>query len=341
MINYYKALSETGIPIEYPEFMVMTEASKLKVMDATLTSMLKFITDKYNALDFSEIEKSAGDITRFKYNALITENLYTLRSIYNNADASDPGVKKYTEVIDAINTVMNHLKDNRERYSVLYKHGNGLVQLMYTSLVAACLYSIGTLITNTIRFVTVEQDTDCQIMYDEIPGTMKHIHIKNVISAANDISSYNKILDEFYINAANKKSVNESITTSSVVTVLGISALIVYLIPKLITLIREIIYSIYYSRVKLSDMLALQEDLLRTNIESLEAGRGKKKIIVKQKKIVERLDKFRNKISLKIDATNSLTKSEITRENKTMKIDSHSKYKEFIPNELSDNSVMI
>ena len=72
-MNYQKVLTEAGIEVNHPGFRFLSEANQVQVTDEALTGMMKFITDKYNSLDFSEIEKSAGDITRFKYSGMILE----------------------------------------------------------------------------------------------------------------------------------------------------------------------------------------------------------------------------------------------------------------------------
>ena len=66
-VDYLKVLSETGIDVDRPLFRSLSEDAKFQVTDDVLTGMMKFITDKYNALDFGEIERSAGDIEKFKY----------------------------------------------------------------------------------------------------------------------------------------------------------------------------------------------------------------------------------------------------------------------------------
>lgn len=320
-MNYQKVLTEAGIEVNHPGFRFLSEANQVQVTDEALTGMMKFITDKYNSLDFSEIEKSAGDITRFKYSGMILENVLTLENIYTNAN--DEGAKKYLDVVDAIRAIMTHLEERRESYITLYRSGNGVVQLLYTSLVAGCLYATGTLVCNTIRFVTTEKDTPCEVLYDEIPGTMKHVHIKNVVAAANDLRSVNQVLDAF-TKPENRVRMNEAVTLSAgTIAVMSIAGIIL-LIPKIIVLIREIIYSIYYSRVKLAEMLELQQDLLKTNIESLEAGRGNKKVIARQKKIAQKLETWKNRVSLKMDSTEALKKTQERKENATLKVERNS-----------------
>ncbi len=328
-------LIECGIEVNKPDFYAMDEATQLKVTDDKLSEMLKFITDKYNSLDFSEIEKSGGDIRKFKYFRLLIDNCTVLENIYKTKSVDDEGAKKYADVISDIHKVIDFLTDKSDKISTLYKADNGVVQLIYTSSVAGVIYAIGTLISNTIRFVTTEIDTPCEVLYDEIPNTIKNIHIKNIHSVAGNLSSYNKVLDAFMDNLKNKnkKSMNEGIAPIVIsATVLAIMSIIL-LLPRIIILIREIIYSIYYGRVKISDMLGAQADLIRVNIESLESGRGNTKIIARQKKIAEKLEKWKNRIAVNIDSAEVVKNVQIKKENKSLKIDSNTAFEASNPDD--------
>ncbi|MDE6039997.1 MAG: hypothetical protein K2F99_00320, partial [Muribaculaceae bacterium] len=282
-VKYINLLTEAGIEVNRAFFMCLDEANQVAISDDVLTGMMKFITDKYNSIDFGEIERSAGDITRFKYLGMIRQNTETLKKIYGNSP--DTGAKKYVDVAVAVESVLNHLELRRNDYSTLYKSGNGLIQLIYTSCVAACLFSIGILISNTIRFVTTETETDCQVLYDEIPGTAKNVHIKNVLSAASSIKDFERLLDTY-----KRKPTNEAFALEPILAgALAVGA-VIYLIPKILVLIREIIYSIYFLRIKVSDMLTLQIDLINTNIESLERRGGDQKDIAKQARVAKKLE---------------------------------------------------
>ena len=221
------------------------------------------------------------------------------------------------EVITACHKVLTHLMNMREEYSELYRQGNGIIQMLYTSEIAAILFCVGTLVSNTIRFVTTEQDTECQVLYDEIPGTIKHVHIKNVVAAANSTDDIVKYMNT--VKSANKRTVSESVTGVLIGIGVGIGAAIL-LIPRLIRLIQEIIYSIYFMRVRVSDMLDLQAKLIKVNIESLEAGRGTKKVIARQKKIAQNLETWKSKIAIKTDTVEAMKNVQIQKEMKTLDV---------------------
>lgn len=315
-VNCYRILTEASLEVYRPEFICLSEEAQLQVTDDALTGMMKFITDKYNSLDFKEIEKSAGCIAKFKYRNMLEENAGMLLTVYNASP--DPGAVKYAEVADAVIKVLDHLDEYQKDYMTQYQVGNGLIQLLYTSLVAGCLYCIGTLVSNTIRFVTTEQDTDCQVLFDEIPGTIKHVHIQNILSAKASIPEFEALLKTYRKQRPMKEAV-ETVAIGALIT-----AGVIFMIPKILVLIREIIYSIYFYRVRISEMLGLQADLINTNIESLEAGRGNKKVIARQKKIVDKLTKWQNRIAVKTDIVNTAVLAQKKKENAALHIDKSS-----------------
>ena len=320
-MTWLNVLDETGVPYDRGAVLAMNEANQIKVTDDLLSGMMKFITDKYNQIDFGEIEKSVGDIRRFKYYSMLMENIDTLTNIYTSS--SDAGAKKYIEVLTAMRAILNFLEDNRTMVSTLYKQGNGLVQITYTSLVSSCVCALGVLVNNTIRFVTTEKDTDCEVLFDEIPSTIKNIHIKNITNAANNLDTIYKVLTYFSTKKGNQLT-NESVSLAAVVGGIAAGIGIIILITKLVVLIREIIYSIYHLRVKMSDMIKVQMYLLQTNIESLTSNGKNVKVIARQKKILGLLEGLLKKISVKVDSVNSLVTNEINSENNKLHIDRNS-----------------
>lgn len=319
--TYANFLTECGFEVNKSDFIFLDEANQVQVTDEALTGMMKFITDKYNSIDFSEIEKSTGDYGRFKYGKMLEANLRTLKDIYEVAVETDKGADKYLEVVNNCFIVIDLLYGYRTYFSTLYKSGNGIVQLFYTSLVAGLIYCIGILVSNTIRFVTTEKDSDCEVLYDEIPGTIRNCHIKNIQFAAKSVDDFRRYLEDCMTRLEKRSPMTESITLGA--TIAGI-AVGLYMLPKVIVLIREIIYSIYCTRTKISDMLAVQQDLIKTNIESLEAGRGDKKVIARQRKWAEWLEKWKNRFAMKADTVDNLKRAQMKKENAALRIDKNS-----------------
>lgn len=324
MVPTARALTECGFSVDVGYYQFLDEATKIQVTDAALTGMFKFITDKYNSIDFGEIERSAGDYMKFKYKSLILDNEEILRNIYMTS--SDDGAAKYISVLDAIREISNYLVSDREKISYLYKKGNGLVQVLYTSMVAGMLYALTALVTNTIRFVTSETDTSMEVLFDEIPGSIGQIHIKNILSVKKDLGTIREVIDKLYNTARHGSGeINETVGEALAIATLVIGG-VIYLIPKIMVLIREIIYSIYYSRVRTAEAIDVQIQLLRTNIESLESGRGNKKVIAQQKNVVTKLEALKTKLAIKMDAAESLSKIQQKKENTSLSVDKNSEF---------------
>lgn len=188
-----KVLAETGIEADYFAIHRLDEASGLRVADTILADMFKFITDKYNSLNFREIEQSSGDYTKFKYKGMLDENLATLQKIYQASD--DDAASKYLKVVADMRAIINWLIRRRGDISYLYKKRKGSVQMIYTSTVAAIIYTIAALVSNTIRCVTVDKDADMEVLFDEIPSAYKNVHLKNVTSIASSIPEFDRFID--------------------------------------------------------------------------------------------------------------------------------------------------
>lgn len=188
-----KVLTEAGIEADYFAIHRLDEATGLRVADTILADMFKFITDKYNSLNFREIEQSNGDYTKFKYKDMLDSNLVTLEKIYKASD--DDGAAKYLKAIADMRTIIGWLTRRRTDISYLYKKRKGSIQMIYTTTVAAIIYTIAALVSNTIRSVTVDKDSDMEVLFDEIPSAYKNVHLKNVTSIASSIPDFDKFVD--------------------------------------------------------------------------------------------------------------------------------------------------
>ena len=186
-------LKEAGIPADYYPISRLDEAKTMEVADSVLASMFKFITDKYNSLDFREIEQSAGDYMKFKYKKMLDSNLKTLDVIYTSS--GEDSAKKYLDIVEDLRNIENWLIRRRSDISYLYKKRKGSIQMIYTSIVASMIYTIAALISNTIRYVTVDKNADLEILFDEIPNAFKNIHIRNTKSIASSISEFDNFIN--------------------------------------------------------------------------------------------------------------------------------------------------
>ena len=68
-------------------------------------------------------------------------------------------------------------------------------------------------------------------------------------------------------------------------------------------------------------MLAVQIDLINTNIESLYGKGGSERVIAKQTRVAEKLEKWKNRIAIKVDSVNALVSVQKKRENQVLNVE--------------------
>ena len=91
-----------------------TEAEQKKSTIVLANKLYGMIVDRLDQIDFKEIEKSEGDITKFKYYNRTRECISVLKGL---AKQSGSGV----EEIDVIETALNNIESNRLFFIRAYK----------------------------------------------------------------------------------------------------------------------------------------------------------------------------------------------------------------------------
>jgi hypothetical protein len=324
-----KALSE-AVNVKSIGLSVMNENQFNGLNENILAKMFESIGQKYNEIDFSEIEKSKGSFSKFKYNNLIFQNMQMLDDLYmNNTDPSVVAMAKYTS---ACRNVGSGLLNNEARFVAMYD--NPVVAVLYNTSVATLIYTTTLLLSTTVRFVTIDKDADIEVIIDNLPNAEKNIFLGNIVKLAaayeNDIP---KFLNE--MEKATKKTISETAVIDNDPMVVNEAAITVplfilaipaamFALTKIIPLIRELIYGMYHIRVSIENALDYQIDLISANIEILEdrnlttpkEKRKYKRVIARQRKIVEKLDKIKKAVSIKFDVAENQAKKEIVKANR-------------------------
>lgn len=332
-----RVLSE-GFDKRLDKMAALNEASFTSLNEAILTKMFEAIGDKYNEIDFSEIEKSKGNFNKFKYKNLLVQNCELLNSLY--AGNSDPSVRSMVEYTKHASYLLNRLSDLSSDFELLYSV-SAPVAIIYNTTVANLIYSITLLLSMTVRFVTVDKNSDIEVIIDTLPSADKHLFIANLPKLAKAYEKdVPKLLEDTKANM--KKNISESYDPNTVVmnelstavTIGIIAAGSILVLTKLVFVIREVIYSIYNARISIENALEYQIDLLSANIEMLEddiqtASKDHKKkytkVVAKQRRIVEKMDKIKRVVSIKFDVASNGARKEIARENRQLNIDTRNK----------------
>lgn len=330
---------------------LLSEAVQTNISDAVLSKMFELTIGKYNKIDFSEIEKSRGDVTKIKYYKNLRECINTLIDIHE--------VTNKIPAIIVVSDALNNLYSMKNTFEYNFRIKNNAAIMIYNSIMYAIMMSTSYIIAASIDISKTETVSGANTVnvYNMDPKSLCLIKSLNSFNACVADGSLLKFVKE----AAEQKNVqSESIDVitedSSLLAglakkagtaaiehlpeyvkkhpaktagffTLGVFA--VYLGVRIVPIIREIVYWIYKSRQKISDAAALQAKFMELNIESLEgmdpnaiAGRTKimhrpitsEQLITKQNKWVDRFNRISEKFALDSDKASRDAKIDINKD---------------------------
>lgn len=296
---------------------IMNESIQNNLSDTVLTKMFELTIGKYNKIDFTDIERSRGDVTKTKFFNNLKECINSLVSIHTTTEK----IPSILVVSDALNNLMS-LKSTFE-YNFRIKNGPAI--LIYNSMYYAIMEATSYIIATSIE-VSKNNEEASVYMIDS-----------KSLCLINSLSRFNKCVADGSINKFIKESVNMEVQEEAIaipsllglaktagdvlsnhpkakmaLMAAGTAAVIITIGTRVIPLIREIIYWIYRTKAKISDAAALQAEYLELGINDLKdldpntvVGRNGKltaeKLIIKQSKHAERFRKISRAFALDAD----------------------------------------
>lgn len=323
---------------------LMNESAQSNLSDAVLGKMFELTVGKYNKIDFSEIERSRGDVTKIRYYKNLNECINTLIDIH--------AVTNKIPSILIVSDALNNLVTLKNTFEYNFRIKNNAAIMIYNSIMYAIMMATSYIIAVSIDISKEEtaHGANSVKVYQMDDKSLCLIHSLAAFNASVADNTLNKFLKE----SANK---NQEVQTESVVdaglkiakvalnnaekfgfdrskvakvgkgvAVAGLTLFALYLGTRIIPIIREIVYWVFRSRQKISDAAALQAKFLELNIESLEqmdpnaiVGRTKirhkgitsEKLITKQTKWVHMFNSISEKFALDADKSSRDSKIDI------------------------------
>lgn len=315
---------------------IMNESAQSNLSDAVLNKMFELTIGKYNKVDFSEIERSRGDVTKIKYYKNLDECINTLIDIH--------AVTNKIPSIIIVSDALNNLKTLKNTFEYNFRIKNNVAVMIYNSIMYAIMMSTSYIIAasisiskqetisgaNSVKIYEMDSKSLCLIKSlssfnasvsdGSLLKFMKEAYNQNTQTESIDIMNEGA-LDTTLSLAGKAWSKIDKNTKSKIgkgILIGGLAIFTLYLGTKIIPMIREIIYWIYRSRQKISDAAALQAHFMELNIESLKemdnntiVGRTKilhrpitnEKLITRQTKWANRFNSISQKFALESDKT--------------------------------------
>lgn len=277
---------------------------------------------KMNDIDFSNIDRSKGDITKYiNYNDIV-KVLDLYKSLSKNNFTKD---KEYNILI----TLIENIKKYKNEFSIGYRLDNFFVKLQYRSAMLYVEQGISLLISNGIEIINInEEDKFPELIYNKNEESIKYSR-----KFFNHIEDFNKnctngSVSKLFSTLLNKENIKNEAVVNTILEIFT-----KYILPTLAVLgifsvllmfAQYIVYYYYIKRIKMANSSKEYVDMIELNIIKLKNDPNmdiekKRKIIEKQQNVINRTIKWINFIDVTNREVNKKVEADIIKD-KTLEL---------------------
>ena len=289
------------------KLMAMTEAEHNSALTNLTSKLYDQIVKKTHSIDYGEIPKTKGDISKLSNYEDLMDTLGILKGIVKE-------YKQNTKPIDDISVAIGNLSGRKDMFERAFRYDCELPMLMYNNLVMAVIAGTSFMITSCIEFIKAPRDETFIIQLDKVAYNKS----KDAL-LYNSLAKFNKSCESGDFDKAMNMIIDKKIRKFTGIAVAsGIVAGIIILV-NIIPILRELTYFFFYVKNSISDFFDVQADLLMMNAynvqrnEALDAD-DKDEIVEKQLAIANRFRDISNKFAIdkkkaEVEATRDIEKS--------------------------------
>lgn len=271
----------------------LNEADQNQILSSLTSRLYQHIVNKVDDIDFGNIPKTKGDITKLDSYTDLVECVAIINDIMVQ-------YKQDTKPINTVQTAIKNIIDRTELFEKGFRYNIEFIIINYCTEVLSIVSSTSFLIATCIEFIKTPNAEPYQLTVDKVAMTKTKSGL-----LFNNLDKFNKCC----ANGQLDKSLNyilknniKNFTGIEMGVVAGVAALAI-IAMNIIPLTRELIFFFYNTRTRVSDYFDLQADLLRMNAHNLQYNQSmseeeKSKIINKQNKISDSFKKIANKLAI-------------------------------------------
>lgn len=288
----------------------INEADKTAVLSSLAAELYHIIIDKRTEIDYGDIPKSKGDITRIPKFTDITECLNIIRQIVIECH-DDP------EPVDTVLKTIDNLRDSKKIWEKAYVIGCTVPIIFYETLALAVVSSTSLMISTSIDYIKEPTEKEFHATLDKV-GYHKN---KDALLYRN-LRKFNKA----YKNGDIKRTVEpmlkvkdkvaESVDivnefgATSVIAAIVTAGVAISLLGVFIQILHELVAFFFCARQSMSEYFDAQGNLLAMNAETVKLDFTKteskrEQIYNKQMKIADKLKKISNKLAVKLKSADA------------------------------------
>lgn len=287
---FYESLNMNDIET-FQLIMSLNEEEQGNAIISIGNRLYKMIINKLEDIDFKEIEKSKGDITKFSEYKRTKDCIDVLMTISNQS-------KTGIEEVSALNEALKNLEKHKTLFMNGFKTNTSIVKYFYDTIVMALISDIGFFTTVCVEFI-------------KNPDSTVSLEIKNLQEYKSrfylihkNIERFNKACSTNDIEKGFKPLIDNKLKHESFGIIATIFAVAVTIVYTIIPILRDLTYLFFSFRAHLSDWFTLQKELLEANALRLKSikstdGKNNKEIAASQEKWAKRMAKIADFLAIK------------------------------------------
>lgn len=285
----------------------MREMSKDEIHQingASIQKLYQAVLDKKNC-DFGDIPSSKGDITKCKYYQSTRQCLDVLKELMGQNGIQEPGLAE-------IDTAISNVQRMQSRFEYGFKTNQEYIIILYNTTVMAIVDATSMMCTAYMDYLVGPDQ-------ERFSPDKKFDKGRGMVALEN-LKQFNQLCKNGKVDEALDYVVREQkssfIGTGAVVVTVGAIAALTALVP----LTRELIYWYYRSKISLSEYLEVQAAFLEMHKLAVENSKArssseKRKILAKQERVILKLHKAADKLSIKASDQEDFMKKEMKKDN--------------------------
>lgn len=294
--------------------LAINEADQNAVLSSLTTKLYGHIVDKVDDIDFGDIPKTKGDITKLESYEKLVDCVKTIHGILDE-------YKQSADSIITIEKAINNVLVRKDMFEKAFRYEIELPIVLYSTIVLAIVSATSFMIASSIEYIKTPSDETFDTMIDKVSlvRTKDHLLFDN-------LKKFNVACDKGQIDSCVNAFIKANAKNFTGTTIAVGSIALVGLLLTIIPIIRELIFFFYYSRTRISDYFDMQSDLLTMNAYNVKNNTTmdkykRDKIAKKQLSIAKRFRTIANKVQVTSKKAEIDTTKEIQKETKKVKTD--------------------
>ena len=284
----------------------INEADQNKALVNITSKLYDSIVDKVTDIDFGDIERTKGDFAKLPDYEKIMSTVDILRDLLK-----EYGQNPYP--VSIIDDAIDNVLERTGMFELAFKTNTEFPMIAYNTIVLSIISSVSFMISTSIEYIKNTSDDSFDIIVDKVSmnKTKESILFRNLerFNRTCKNGTFDKAMD--HVIKAQSENLIGAIAFTTGLVIAGIALVI-------LPMLRELVYFFYYSRVRISDYLNMQADLLQMNAYRVERSETRtpeanQNIANKQNKIADTFRKIANKLEVTSKKAEKETDKEISK----------------------------